>query len=61
MKTHHNDPIPQTSGEAVHEAIAARAYALWLRAGQPEDQAEAIWLEAERELIAAKYAETAAP
>ncbi len=32
------------------ETIRARAYALWQAAGCPEGQAEACWLEAEREL-----------
>jgi hypothetical protein len=35
----------------IHETIAARAYELWVAKEKPENQAEAIWLEAERELV----------
>ena len=47
---HHNGPIDPTSRSLIHEAIAIRAYELWVRDGKPENQANAIWLEAEREL-----------
>jgi len=53
MKNHHHDgPVtPQPNSRSViHEAIATRAYALWLDRGQPDNQADEIWLEAEREL-----------
>jgi hypothetical protein len=46
---HHNSPIhpePPT-----HAAIALCAYTLWLNYGRPETGHEAIWLEAERQLI----------
>jgi hypothetical protein len=50
---HHNGHIPPNSNSRtqIHEAIAARAYELWVRYGKPEHQADALWLEAERELI----------
>ena len=35
-----------------HAAISARAAALWQERGQPNDQDEEIWLEAERQLSA---------
>jgi hypothetical protein len=54
MKNHHHnghiEPQPN-SRSAIHEAIAIRAYELWASSGKPEDQDDAIWLEAERELI----------
>ena len=53
MKNHHHDgpvaPQPNSKG-VIHETIAMRAYSLWLSHGQPENQADEIWLEAEREL-----------
>ncbi len=48
---HHNGPIHPTSRSLIHEAIATRAYELWVRDGKPENQADAIWLEAEQELM----------
>jgi hypothetical protein len=50
-QTHHNDPIRQTAINVIHEAIATRAYEMWIRGGQQENQAEAIWLAAEQELF----------
>lgn len=35
-----------------HAEIAALAHQRWLEEGQPQDSAERIWLEAERELQA---------
>ena len=49
---HHNGPIDPSSRTIIHEAIATRAYELWVAREKPEDQAEVIWLEAERELAA---------
>jgi hypothetical protein len=52
---HHNGHIESTSPNsktAIHEAIAVRAYELWEERGHPENQADALWLEAERELVA---------
>jgi hypothetical protein len=36
----------------IHAVIAAKAYDLWEHRGRPDNQAEAMWLEAERDLIA---------
>ena len=47
---HHNGPLHPTSRGVIHEAIASRAYQLWTDYGQPENQAVAIWLEAESEM-----------
>jgi hypothetical protein len=44
-------PIP-LSGETLDEAIRARAYANWERAGRPEGDGVTFWLEAEAELKA---------
>ena len=49
---HHNGPIHPTSREVIHTAISVKAYDLWERGGRPDNQAEAMWLEAERDLIA---------
>lgn len=53
MKNHHHHnpihPKPPT-----HEEIALCAFLLWIDAGRPENSAEAIWLEAEKKLIAGK-------
>ena len=51
---HHNNPIHARppAGAPSHEAIAARAHALWAEQGHPENQDEAIWLEAESRLLA---------
>lgn len=53
---HHNGPIPHTSRSLIHEAIAARAYDLWVRSGKPENQSDTIWLEAEQELLTGRRA-----
>jgi len=49
---HHNHPIHPAP--PTHLEIAERAGELWLEYGQPENRDEAIWLEAERQLIANK-------
>ena len=50
---HHNGPIhPQpNSRTAIHETIATRAYELWIDRGQPANQADELWLEAEQSLL----------
>lgn len=53
---HHNGPLRPTSRTLIHEAIATRAYALWVRYGRPENQADAIWLEAERDQVESRNA-----
>jgi len=50
-QTHHNNPIHATATNVIHEAIAARAYEIWLRDGRRENQSETNWLEAECELV----------
>lgn len=47
-------PSPESpdSRELIHAVIAAKAYDLWELGGRPDNQAEATWLEAERDLIA---------
>lgn len=42
--------IAPSTGAPPREQIAARAYELWEKAGRPEGQDEANWLQAEREL-----------
>jgi hypothetical protein len=37
--------------EAWREKVRARAYAIWLREGSPDGQAEQFWLMAEEELL----------
>lgn len=49
-KTHHNDPIQHKAGSVIHEAIATKAYELWVRDGKPDNQSDAFWLAAEQEL-----------
>jgi len=51
MKNHHHNGHHATSKSVLHEAIATRAYELWLSHGQPENQSDEIWLEAEREQV----------
>jgi DUF2934 family protein len=55
---HHNGHVAPTANSAtqIHEAIAARAHALWEKQGKPDNQSEALWLQAERELIAERTA-----
>ena len=48
---HHNGPLHPTSKSLNHEAIATRAYEIWVECGKPENLDDAIWLEAERELM----------
>jgi hypothetical protein len=50
-QTHHNNPIQHSAISAMHEAIATKAYELWMREGSPENQSDAIWLAAEQELL----------
>ena len=38
--------------EAWRERVRERAYAIWLREGSPDGQAEQFWLMAEEELLA---------
>ncbi|MEO6876225.1 MAG: DUF2934 domain-containing protein [Opitutaceae bacterium] len=51
---HHNGPVHagSNSPEQIHESIATRAYHLWEKHGKPEGQSEALWIEAERQLVA---------
>lgn len=55
MKNHHHNgplhPASPNSRSVIHESIATRAYEIWERDGKPEDRADAIWLEAEQELV----------
>jgi hypothetical protein len=51
---HHNGHVQSQSGNSVaeiHEAISERAYAIWEKRGRPDNEAEATWLEAEREIV----------
>ena len=41
-----------TMDEAWREKVRERAYAIWLREGSPDGQAEQFWLLAEEELLA---------
>ena len=50
MKNHHHNGHVHTTKSQIHEAIATRAYELWVSHGKPEDQTDALWLEAELEL-----------
>jgi hypothetical protein len=55
---HHNSPIHAHSAvdvAPVHEAISSRARELWVDRGRPENQDEAIWLEAEAQLVAGQH------
>jgi hypothetical protein len=49
---HHNHPIHPHPNAPKHEDIALCAYLQWIDRGQPENLHEAIWLEAEKQLIA---------
>jgi hypothetical protein len=55
MKNHHHqgtlEPTPNSRPQ-IHEAIATRAYELWEKQGKPDHQADSMWLQAERELVA---------
>lgn len=50
-KPHHNGPNHDTATHVIHEAIATRAYELWMRDGKQENQSQVNWLEAESELV----------
>lgn len=56
MKNHHHgNPIHPVAAKApAHEDISRRAQELWNDRGQPLNQDEAIWLEAEGQLLAGK-------
>jgi hypothetical protein len=56
MKNHHHgNPIHPAAAKApTHEDIARRAQELWSEYGQPQSQDEAIWLEAEGQLLSGK-------
>ncbi len=58
---HHNGPIHPTSRNVIHETIATRAYELWVEEGKPDNQSDAIWLEAERELLTGRKVPHAGP
>jgi hypothetical protein len=63
MKNHHHSHLihPHPTGKVAppHEAVALRAWSIWTSRGQPEHQAEAIWLEAEGQLAAVQPVPTA--
>jgi hypothetical protein len=50
---HHNGPVKNSanSRNVIHESIAVRAYELWEQSGKPENQSDALWLQAEQELV----------
>ncbi len=50
----HSGSILPGSREAIHAAIALKAYDIWERDGRPNCRAEATWLEAEKDLLAAQ-------
>ena len=51
---HHHGHVAPTANSPtqIHEAIATRAYALWETKGKPDHEADALWLQAEHELVA---------
>ncbi len=49
-----------TASEPKHDDIAQCARELWIESGRPSNRDEAIWLEAERRLIAARRSPAAA-
>ena len=51
---HHNGPLHPTTRALIHETIATRAYELWEKYGNPQNQALDNWLQAERELVSGK-------
>ena len=54
MKNHHHQghvAATANSPAQIHDAISARAYELWEKQGQPENQSDALWLQAERDLV----------
>ena len=48
-------------GEAWREKVRERAYAIWLRQGSPDGQAEQFWLMAEEELLAERQGRASVP
>ena len=56
MKNHHHNGHHSTASSVLHEAIATRAYELWVSHGRPENQSDEIWLEAEREQVTGRKA-----
>ena len=56
MKNHHHNGHHSTSKSVLHDAIATRAYELWVSHGKPENQSDEIWLEAEREQVTGRKA-----
>lgn len=58
---HHNGHVHSTTKSQIHEAIATRAYELWVSHGKPEDQSDAFWLEAEHELKTGRKAPQSNP
>ncbi len=61
MKNHHHNGSRATTKGVLHEAIAARAYEIWLSRGKPDHQTEEIWLEAECEQVTGRKAVQADP
>jgi hypothetical protein len=65
MKNHHHNgplhPVSPNARSVIHETISARAHELWIEYGQPEGRADAIWLQAEQELISGHRASAAGP
>ena len=52
MSSHaHNGFVHSTYESLIAEAIAQRAYELWVSCGEPEIHGDAVWQEAERELL----------
>jgi hypothetical protein len=60
MKNHHHNH-PVHPHKPAHEDIALCAFTLWIDYGRPENRHEAIWLEAEKQLIEKKLQEARAP
>jgi hypothetical protein len=50
MKSSSRKSLRSSAPAPTHEAISAAAELLWIERGRPENQDEAIWLEAERRL-----------
>ncbi len=46
-------PAAAAPTAVTHEAVAKRAYEIWIRKGRPQGQCQQNWLEAEKELRAA--------
>lgn len=47
----HNGSLHPTYESLIAETIAQRAYELWVSCGEPEIHGDAVWQEAERELL----------